>query len=126
MSRLTSEELQAVMKHYGVDRIWSWSKLDKFIISPFEYYLKYIAHKDEDRIDCAYASMGGLCHGIIEDYYAEKIKHEDMVSQFDAGYFTNIELVQLKFDRNDSKKNESISSKYKQNLNHFFKNHRHI
>jgi len=126
MSRLTSEQLQAVMDQYGVNRIWSWSKVDKFIISPFEYYLKYIAQKKEDRTDCAYAPLGGICHSIIEDFYNEKINYEDMIDRFNTGWMTSIQFAKLQFDRNDSSKNDSIGSKYHDDLMHFFKNHKKI
>ena len=126
MSRLTSEQLQAVMNQYGVNRIWSWSKVDKFIISPFEYYLKYIVQKKEDRTDCAYAPLGGICHGIIEDFYNEKINYEDMIDRFNTGWMTSIQFAKLQFDRNDPSKNDSIGSKYHDDLMHFFKNHKKI
>lgn len=123
MARLTGEQLKAVMKKYGVDELWSWSKVDSFINSPYEYFLKYVLHKKEDRNDCAYATMGGICHSTIEDLYNKKIKYAEMAEQFDDGWLTAIDIAELKFDRNDGAKNASISAKYKENLKHFFRNH---
>ena len=42
MSRLTGEELKAVMQKYGVNELWSWSKVDTAINSMYEYFLKYV------------------------------------------------------------------------------------
>lgn len=126
MARLTSEELKNVMKKYNVNELWSWSKVDCFMNSPFEYYLKYVLRQKEDRSDCAYAPLGGICHSTIEDFYSGKIKHKDMIEQFSDGWITAIDIADLKFDRNDAEKNNSISGKYKMNLEHFFRNHKKI
>ena len=121
--RLTSEQLQEVMKKNGVDRIYSWSKIDTFINSPYEYFLKYVLHKKEDIANSAYPVLGGICHSIIEDYYNQKIEYMDMEESFEDGWTTAIDIADLKFDRNDTAKNESIKNKYKENLIHFFENH---
>lgn len=126
MARLSDEQLAAVKNQYGVTELWSWSKLDKFLISPYEYYLKYIKHVKEDRFDCAYAPLGGLCHTIIEDFYHGKISYENMATMFESGWALNIGISGLKFDRNDSQKNESIADRYKMNLDCFFKDHQKI
>lgn len=126
MARLTGEELRAVVKKYGVDELWSWSKVDTAINSMYEYFLKYVLRVKEDRIDCAYAPLGGICHSTIEDLYSGKIKHEDMIEQFGDGWITAIDIAELKFDRNDEEKNKNIAGKYKDNLVHFFRNHKKI
>lgn len=126
MARLTGEQLKAVMNTYGVHELWSWSKVDTAINSMYEYFLKYVLHVKEDRTDCAYATMGGICHSTIEDFYNEKIGYNDMIEQFNDGWTTAIDIADLKFDRNDSVKNENISGKYKLNLEHFFRNHQPI
>lgn len=124
--RLSIEELESVKQKYGVDELWSWSKVNTAMTSMYEYFLKYILKLKEDRNDCAYGVMGGLCHSIIEDLYGGKIKYEDMIERFQDGWLTAIDLAGLKFDRNDAEKNESIAAKYKSNLEHFFQNHQTI
>lgn len=126
MARLTGEELRAVMKKYGVNELWSWSKVDTAINSMYEYFLKYVLRIKEDRTDCAYAPLGGICHSTIEDFYSNKIKFKEMIEQFNDGWMTAIEIAELKFDRNDVTKNSSIGSKYKENLDHFFRTHKKI
>lgn len=122
--RLTNEELQKVMQKYNVDRLYSWSKINCFMTSKYEYYLKYLAHIKEDIDNCAYAPMGGICHQIIEDYYNDKIDYDKMIEDFLDGWTTAIEIADLKFDRNDESKNANIRKKYKYNLEHFFKTHK--
>ena len=126
MARLTEKELQEVKDRYGVDELFSWSKVNKFMTSPYEYYLKYILHKKEDADNCAYAPLGGLCHTIIEKLYDKEIEYKDMIGEFADGWLTAIDIADLKFDRNDEEKNKSISTKYKYNLEHFFNNHKQI
>lgn len=124
--RLTKEELEEVKKKYGVNELWSWSKFDTFLTSPYSYYLKYILHKPEDRTDCSYATLGGICHSVIEDFYNDKIPYSEMIEQFEDGWVTAIDIADLKFDRNDEEKNKSISEKYKLNLEHFYRTHKKI
>lgn len=123
MARKTYEELKKIMEQENCSRIWSWSKFNCFKTSPFEYYLKYIKHAEEDRQDCIYTSTGSLAHDIIEKFYTGKIKYEDMIGEFEDGWVTLYNIAQLKFDRNNEEKNNSIGEKYYLNLQHFFKNH---
>ena len=121
--RLSKEELEQVKKDFNVDKLWSWSKVNTFITSPYEYYLKYIVHAKEDRQDCSYATLGSICHSVLEDFYSGKIKYEEMLDVFEDGWLTAIDIVDLKFDRNDETRNQSIGTKYKNNLLHFFEHH---
>ena len=121
--RLTHEELEKVKEQYGVDRLYSWSKVSCFMTSQYEYFLKYVLHKKEDVDNCAYAPLGGICHSIIERYYGNETTYENMIKEFNDGWVTAIDIADLKFDRNDETKNENIKAKYKENLIHFFNNH---
>lgn len=47
-----------------------------------------------------------------------------MYDEFDTGWMLNIDIVDLKFNRNDKAKNDSIKNKYKQNLDHFYRHHK--
>ena len=123
MARKTYDELKKIMEQENCSRIWSWSKFNCFKTSPFEYYLKYIKHTEEDRQDCIYTSTGSLAHDIIEKFYTGKIKYEDMIGEFEDGWITLYNIAQLKFDRNNEEKNKSIGEKYYLDLQHFFKNH---
>jgi hypothetical protein len=123
MGRKTQEELQAIMKQEGCDRIWSWSRINCFHTSPFEYMLKYVKHTPEDRQDCIYTTTGTIAHDILEKLYTNKIKYEDMAEQFEDAWLVAYNISQLKFDRNDEEKNKKIGEKYYENLKHFFNNH---
>ena len=123
MARKTSEELQELMKKENVSRLWSWSKINCFNTSPYEYYLKYVIHAKEDRQDCIYTTAGGLCHDIIEKFYTGQSKYEDMIKEFEDGWIVAHDVAELKFDRNDKEKNKKIGDKYYANLQHFFKHH---
>lgn len=123
MARLTSEQLQALMKKEGVDRIWSWSKINCFHTSPYEYYLKYIKKAKEDRADSIYTTTGGLAHNILEKFYTNEIPYEKMIDEFEDGWIVAAEIADLKFDRADEERNGKIKDKYYENLVHFFNNH---
>ena len=123
MARLTSEELEKIMQKYNVNRIWSWSRMNTFINSKYEYLLKYILKSPEDRCDSCYTTLGTVCHDTLEKFYENKIKHEDMIGDYEDGFTTAIVIAGLKFNRSDEEKNKSIGEKYNDNLVHFFKNH---
>ena len=123
MTRLTYEQLQAIMKKEGVDRIWSWSKINCFHTSHYEYYLRYIKKAKEDRANSIYVTTGGLAHDILEKFYTNQIKYDEMLEQFEDGWMVAVDIADLKFDRTDEEKNAKIRDKYYDNLVHFFKNH---
>lgn len=121
--RLTSEQLENVKKKYGVKELYSWSKVNTFMTSPYEFYLQYILRKKPDIDNCAYAPLGGIVHQVIEDYYNNKISYNEMAERFEDGWITAIDIADLKFDRNDEEKNNNIKAKYKEDLYHFFNHH---
>lgn len=123
MARLTGEQLEALIKKEGVDRIWSWSKINCFHTSPYEYYLKYIKKAKEDRADSIYTTTGGLAHNILEKFYTGEITYEQMIDEFEDGWIVAADIADLKFDRADEERNAQIKDKYYENLVHFFNNH---
>ena len=125
--RLTYEELNEVKKKFGVDELWSFSKFDSYRTSQYEWMLKYIKHLPENNeLASAYATLGGAVHDIIEKLYDGTIKYENMLEEFEDAWMTNIDIVGLVFDRNDSTKNDSIKNKYHDDLVHFFKNYKQL
>ena len=123
MARLSYEELEKIKKKYGVTRLWSWSRMNTYMTSKFEYLLKYILKSKEDRCDSCYTTLGTICHDTLEKFYEGEIKYEDMIDNYNDGFTTAITIADLKFCRSDEDKNKSIGEKYNENLVHFFKNH---
>lgn len=123
MARLNYEELEAIKKKHDVQRLWSWSRMNTYMTSKFEYLLKYILKSKEDRCDSCYTTLGTICHDTLEKFYENKIDYEDMIDNYNDGFTTAIVIADLKFNRSDAEKNESIGKKYNENLIHFFQNH---
>lgn len=123
MTRLSKEQLNELMKKENVSRIWSYSRINCFLTSKYEYFLSYVKHEKADREDCIYGSLGGAAHQCLEDYYTGKILYEDMAEQFENSWITCRDVAQLKFDRNDEEKDLKIANKYHDDLNHFFAHH---
>lgn len=122
--RLSFEELEKVKQTYNVDTLWSFSRFDTYRTSQFEYLLKYIQKKKENNeVISAYAPLGGAVHDLIEGLYEGKLNFDILESEFDDIWTTNIEVADLKFDRCDSNKNNSIKNKYYKDLVHFFSNY---
>lgn len=121
--RLTFEELENIKKKHNVNRLWSWSRMNTYTTSKFEYFLKYILKSKEDRCDSCYTTLGTICHDTLEKFYEGKINYEDMIGDYNDGFTTAIIIADLKFNRSDEEKNKSIGEKYNENLIHFFQNH---
>lgn len=123
--RLSFEELEKIKKKHNVNRLWSYSKINTFLVSPYEYALKYVdgIKVKEDRQDSIYTSLGSAAHRCLEDYYTGKIQFDEMYQQFEDSWLTCYDIAQLKFDRCNDEKNCSIAEKYKANMFYFFKNH---
>ena len=52
--RLDKSELEKIKNEYGVDNLWSWSKLNLWHTSKYEWFLNYILREPTDRNDCIY------------------------------------------------------------------------
>lgn len=122
MARKTKEELNNICKQLNVETLDSWSKYHCCKQDLWEAFLKYVLHEKEDRTNGIYAVSGGYCHDIIEKFYKGEIKHEDMIDSYEDSLLT-MNIAELKYDRNDSEKNEKIANKYENCIRHFFRNH---
>ena len=121
--RLSKEELQEIMNKNHVDRLYSWSMVNTFMTSPYEYYLKYVLHKEGDLQNCVYGTMGGLAHDILEKLYNKEIEYSDMDDIYEDSWLTAVTIADLKFDRNDETHNQKLAENYYANLKHFFSHH---
>lgn len=121
--RKTYEELDEIKKQLQTDVLWSWSRKNCVHNSLYEYFLKYIKREKEDRTDSIYVVTGGMCHDIIEKFYSKEITKDQMIGDFEDAWTVAFDIGELKFNRNDSEKNNNIADKYYKNLQHFFINH---
>lgn len=121
--RLSSEDLNKVKQRYNVNRLYSWSKVNTFMTSPYEYFLKNVLHTPEDITNCVYTTMGSIAHDILEKLYNKEIEYSEMDERFEDGWLTSIIIADLKFDRNDEVHNSKLAESYYANLKHFFSNH---
>ena len=124
--RLSYEELNKVKEKFGVNMLWSFSRFDCYRTSKYEYFLKYVKRVPENNSVSPYCVLGGDCHDILEKLYTDDISYEDMADLFDDAWTTNIELAELKFDRSDSERNNSIKNKYYENMLLFYKNYNQL
>ena len=125
--RLTKEELEQVKQRYGVDELWSYSKFSTWLTSRYEWFLSYVKHvQPAAEVTSAYGHIGTIAHDILEKLYDGDIDYNDMAEEFEDQFLTNIELLDLKFDRTDEIKNTSIREKYFENVMDFFKNYKKL
>lgn len=124
--RLSRDKIQEIKDQNHTNTLYSFSRLSKWEQSKYEYFLTYVKYVKPDRNDCCYGSLGGAMHDILERFYSDEIEYEDMLEEFDEAFFTNIEVLDLKFDRNSSEQNDKLANRWHDNVGHFFANHRTI
>ena len=124
--RLNNDKINEICKKLNTDRLNSWSRVNCVHNSLYEYYLKYILQKKEDHDDSIYKVTGGISHDILEKYYTNEIKYDEMIEQFEDGWMAAFDIGELKFVRSDENRNKSIANKYYYDLKNFFKSHEEI
>ena len=124
--RVSYEELNELCSKLETDRLWSWSRVNCVHNSLYEYFLKYVLKRKEDRDNSIYKVTGGISHDIIEKFYSGEIEYDQMIEEFNDGWMTAFDIAELKFNRSDSEKNDSIAEKYYYDLENFFKTHNKI
>ena len=121
--RLSTEELNQIKKKYGVDTLWSFSRLGCYETSPFNYYLRYIKKEKEQDRSTIYTESGSVVHECLEKYYNKEISYEDMLKLYEESLDIFV-LSGLKYNKTDEERNASIANKYEEDIKHFFKNHK--
>lgn len=124
--RLSKEEIQDIKDQNHTNTLYSFSRLSRWEQSRYEYFLNYVKHIKPDRNDCIYGSIGGGCHDILEKFYSEEIEYDDMADEFGDTWFTNYEVLDLKFDRNVAEQDAKLANRWHENVKHFFANHKTI
>lgn len=86
MARANKEELDFLKLKYGVDKIYSWSKISCYLEDKWEYFLKYVLHVKEDKPENIYMHLGSAVHSQMEDFYTKNITNKQMVENFEIAY----------------------------------------
>lgn len=117
MARLTKEQLNELKEKHGVDRIWSYSRINLFHEQPWCYRMAYL---DEARVrtDNIYSYFGSLAHDLIQDAYDGKHTVGELPEKYDE-VVTNWRLVD---SVEYSFMNEKVEKGYIDNLKHYFGN----
>lgn len=102
--------------------IWSFSRINTLDNCVYEYFLSRIKKLPSE--DNVYTMLGTYSHSILEDYYNNKIKYEEMADRFEAD-FVDVEISDYKFS-SDEDKNSRMRDKYKKCVLDFFKNHKRM
>jgi RecB family exonuclease len=121
MARKTHEEIEALKKKLNTSRIWSFSRINAFINCSYSYYMKYVK-REKEKENNIYGLLGGQFHDILEKFYKKEISYEQMIEDAEIAII-NVSVLEMKFDKNDSQKNEGIENKYFECMKHFFMNH---
>jgi len=119
--RLNYEQLEGIKKKLGVNKLYSFSRVNLFKTDAYGYFLRYIKKAKEDRNDSVYGLFGNKMHDLTEERHLDEITNEEMLEEYND-YTSEMEILGFKFDRNDENKNSNISNKYHACNRHFIEN----
>ena len=76
-----SYSLEEIKKENNVTELWSWSKLNLWHTSKYEWFLNYIQQEPTDRNDCIYGQEGTYSHDIIEQFFEHaKVRNQKRIT----------------------------------------------
>lgn len=113
--RLTSQQIQGLMKRFGVDRLWSYSRLTTFVERPFEYRVAYL--EKSARSTSVYTIWGTNCHDLVQDAYTGEYGFDEMGKKFEEKLLEwNVNNDGFGFP------NKDIENSYFENIRHYYHN----
>lgn len=125
MARMSREKLNKLKEKYNVDTLWSFSRYNKYLTDPYSYMLGYIKRIPEENKGSIYGEQGGNVHDILEMYYTNQIKYDEMIDKYDT-QLMELDIEGYKYNKTDKEKNDMISKKYEDSVRHFFLNYKPI
>lgn len=112
--RLSYEQLEGLKARFGVDRLWSYSRMSTYLEHPWEYRIVYL--EKLTRSSNVYTYFGTICHDIIQDFYDGKHTYEAMIDIYDKAI-----LDWRMGDTGYKFMNPNVESGYVDNLSEYFK-----
>ncbi|PWT33068.1 hypothetical protein DKZ28_11695 [Limosilactobacillus reuteri] len=114
--RLNKEQLAKIQKKYGVDKIWSFSRVNSFHQCPWDFWSHYIEHMKLDSSN-VYTDFGTFSHNNIQAGNTDLIDREEMINRWDK--FVDDWSHNPNVHHFDS---EKIKLGYINNLSHYYRN----
>lgn len=113
--RLTSKQIEGLKSRFGVDRLWSYSRLTTFAERPFEYRVAYL--EKSARSTSVYTIWGTNCHDLVQDAYTGEYGFDEMGDKFEQ------KLADWIIDNQGfGFPNENIEKSYFENIRHYYHN----
>ena len=110
--RLGYEERKMIMDRFGVDKLWSYSRLSCFLGSPWEYKLTYI--DKVERGSNIYFDFGNISHSTIQGFYDGEFTYDEMIEEFDK------RTLDWRMNGKNKFMSENVESSYIKNLRDYF------
>ena len=110
--RLGYEERKMIMDRFGVDKLWSFSRLSTYLNSPWEYKLSYI--DKVERGSNVYFDFGTMSHNCIQDFYDGKLEYDEMIEEFDK------QTLDWRMNSKNKFMSENVEAGYIKNLRNYF------
>lgn len=118
MPRLNYKQLEIIKEKFGVDKLWSYSKVSTYIQCHWLHKLKYIDKIKSNISDSCYTYFGTIAHDNIQGFYDKEHEYSDMINIF------NDKVLQWQLEDNPQLRFPSDNERdnYIENLRHYFTN----
>nr|DAT71085.1 MAG TPA: PD-(D/E)XK nuclease superfamily protein [Caudoviricetes sp.] len=127
------DTLDLLRFQYGVDKIYSWSRINCFLEDKWTYFLKYVLKIKPDRADSIYGTLGTALHTQMEEFYTTNIDNKTMTTNFESAYIAAKEMFGRSFvyvnpNADEETKqaciaaNEKLARKFVNSVKHFLTN----
>lgn len=110
--RLGYDERNMIMNKFGVDRLYSYSRMSCYLNSAWEYRMLYLEKKP--RTDNVYTVWGQIGHDIIQGLYEDIYKYEEMIEEFDK------RTLDWRMNSEHKFMSENVEAGYIKNLRDYF------
>lgn len=118
MARLTRDQLSVIKSKFGVNDIYSYSRVSSHSQCSWQYFLKYVKRIKVWKPNC-YSHFGTISHDIIQDFYeGNRDNYELMSSKFEDKVveYNLTDDEELRFPNDDQR------DAYIENMRHYFSN----
>ena len=116
MSRLSYAQLDKIKEHYGVDRIWSHSRINTYVSQPWLYRITYLDKLKPDTSN-VYNYFGTILHDLAQGVYTGEHEIKELPSLYEQ------KVIDWRLGDSGFKfMNENVEKGYLNNIEHYFEN----
>lgn len=111
--RLKYEQLEMIKEKFGVDTIYSYSRVNSYLTEAWVYRMTYL--EKVGRGESVYGYLGNALHSVIQDFYDKEYGYEELIDKYNEAIIKwRTEKPELKFV------SKNVEDNYINSLHNYF------